>query len=151
MHSKHDPNETTKAARAAGPTSIAWHERAVDPDGVLEPAERLRRAQHHRKEHFARLAFLASKARRGALAPTPAEKARQREKAARTLLQLGLIKAERFQTDLARATGRHPKYVNRVCLGQAEPDAEFRRAAAEFLGLPEAELFDVADESEQAS
>jgi hypothetical protein len=38
-------------------------ERQVDPDGVLSEAERLRRAESAKKAHFARLAFLSSKAR----------------------------------------------------------------------------------------
>lgn len=39
-------------------------ERQVDPDGVLEPAERARRAEHARKAHFTRLALRSAQARR---------------------------------------------------------------------------------------
>ncbi len=38
-------------------------EREVDPDGVLEPAERARRAAHARKAYFARLALKSAQAR----------------------------------------------------------------------------------------
>lgn len=38
-------------------------EREVDPDGVLEPAERSRRAGHARKAYFARLALRSARAR----------------------------------------------------------------------------------------
>lgn len=41
----------------------ARFEREVDPDGVLPPAERARRAEHAKKAHFARLALLSAKAR----------------------------------------------------------------------------------------
>ncbi|MCB1006990.1 MAG: hypothetical protein KDB35_22595 [Acidimicrobiales bacterium] len=39
-------------------------EREVDPDGVLAPAERARRAHHARKAYFTRLAFKSAQARR---------------------------------------------------------------------------------------
>lgn len=42
----------------------ARFEREVDPDGVLEPAERARRAAHARKAYFLRLALKSAKARR---------------------------------------------------------------------------------------
>jgi hypothetical protein len=64
MHAQHDPKETTKNGCAANPSSLSWHEAKVDPDGILESAERRRRAEHHRKEHFYRLALASSKARR---------------------------------------------------------------------------------------
>ena len=38
-------------------------EREVDPDGLLEPEERARRAAHARAAHFARLAYLSARAR----------------------------------------------------------------------------------------
>jgi len=41
-------------------------EREVDPDGVLPPEERRRRAEHARKAYFLRLALASSKARRKA-------------------------------------------------------------------------------------
>lgn len=53
-HSRHDPRETTANARAA---FLARFEREVDPDGLLPPDERRRRAEHARKAHFARLAL----------------------------------------------------------------------------------------------
>lgn len=39
-------------------------EREVDPEGVLLPAERAKRAENARKAYFARLAFESAKARR---------------------------------------------------------------------------------------
>jgi hypothetical protein len=39
-------------------------EREVDPEGVLPPAERAKRAESARKAYFARLAFKSAKARR---------------------------------------------------------------------------------------
>lgn len=42
---------------------VARFEREVDPDGVLPPAERARRAEHARKAYFTRLALESSKAR----------------------------------------------------------------------------------------
>jgi hypothetical protein len=38
--------------------------REVDPDGVLSPAERLRRAEYARKAYFTRLALASARARR---------------------------------------------------------------------------------------
>ena len=60
LHATHDPRETTKAARLAFWSSF---EREVDPDGLLPPEERARRASHARAAHFARLAYLSARAR----------------------------------------------------------------------------------------
>lgn len=60
LHSKHDPRETTKAARRA---FLATFERLVDPDGKLDPAERARRAEAAKKSHFLRLALASARAR----------------------------------------------------------------------------------------
>jgi hypothetical protein len=61
---KHDSRELTKNARAASPASPSYFEAAVDPDGVLDPAERTRRAEAARKSYFARLALASAKARK---------------------------------------------------------------------------------------
>jgi hypothetical protein len=61
QHSRHSPKETTKAARAA--FESRW-ERLADPDGVLDPAERARRARHIRLGYFAELALKSALARR---------------------------------------------------------------------------------------
>ncbi len=61
LHSTHDPRETTSAGRAA---FMARFEREVDPDGVLDPAERTRRAAFAKKLYFARLAMASAKSRR---------------------------------------------------------------------------------------
>lgn len=51
----------TANARAALATKF---EQQVDPEGVLAPEERARRAEHARKAHFARLALKSAQARR---------------------------------------------------------------------------------------
>lgn len=61
MHARHDSRETSKAGRDA---FLARFEREVDPDGVLTPAERDRRAQLARRSHFSKLALASSRARR---------------------------------------------------------------------------------------
>jgi hypothetical protein len=53
-HGRNDSRETTTAARTA---FLATFERQADPDGVLPPAERQRRAEQLRSAHFARLAL----------------------------------------------------------------------------------------------
>lgn len=58
--SKSDPVSGTAAARKAFADRF---DREVDPDGVLTPAERARRAQSARKAHFTRLALASSRAR----------------------------------------------------------------------------------------
>lgn len=60
MHSRHCGREVTKAARDEFLSSF---ERQVDPDGVLNPEERARRAAHARSAHFARLALLSAQKR----------------------------------------------------------------------------------------
>jgi len=61
LHATHDPRQTTAAARAA---FLARFERQVDPDGVLLPKERARRAEAAKKAHFTRLALKSAQARR---------------------------------------------------------------------------------------
>jgi hypothetical protein len=56
-----DPSARTAPARAA---FLERFERQVDPDGVLDPAARARRAEHARKAHFARMALRSAQARR---------------------------------------------------------------------------------------
>jgi hypothetical protein len=63
MHARHDALETTTAARAA---FLARFEAEVDPDGLLSPEERRRRAEHARSAYFTRLALASAKARRRA-------------------------------------------------------------------------------------
>jgi len=55
-----DPAAHTAPARAA---FMSRFEREVDPEGVLEPAERARRAEHAKKAYFLRLALASRKAR----------------------------------------------------------------------------------------
>lgn len=56
-----NPSERTAPARAA---FVAKFEREVDPEGVLDPAERARRADHARRAFYARLALKSAQARR---------------------------------------------------------------------------------------
>ena len=55
-----DPSAATAPARAA---FLDRFEKQVDPDGVLSPQERARRAGHARKSYFARLAATSAAAR----------------------------------------------------------------------------------------
>jgi hypothetical protein len=43
---------------------VARFEREVDPDGILPPDERTRRAEHAQRAHMARLSLKAAQARR---------------------------------------------------------------------------------------
>jgi hypothetical protein len=61
LHATHDSRELTAPARAA---FLGRFEREADPEGVLDPAERTRRAEHLRKAFFARLALKSAQARR---------------------------------------------------------------------------------------
>lgn len=56
-----DRTARTAAGRRA---FLNTFEQQVDPDGVLEPAERARRAESARKAHFTRLALRSAQARR---------------------------------------------------------------------------------------
>lgn len=56
-----DRSARTAPARAA---LMARFEADVDPDGMLPPDERARRAKHARKAYFLRLALKSAKARR---------------------------------------------------------------------------------------
>ena len=61
LHAAHDPRKTTAHARAV---FLARFEAEVDPDGVLDPCERQRRALAARRAYFARLALRSAQARR---------------------------------------------------------------------------------------
>jgi hypothetical protein len=56
-----DPPARTATARRA---FLERFEREADPDGVLDPAERTRRAEHLRRAYFTRLALASSRARK---------------------------------------------------------------------------------------
>ena len=56
-----DRSARTSNARKA---MLDKFEREVDPDGVLPPAERAKRADHARKAYFQRLALRSAQARR---------------------------------------------------------------------------------------
>lgn len=55
-----DPAAHTAPARAA---FLDRFEREADPDGVLSPSERARRAEHLRKAYFTALAYKSSRSR----------------------------------------------------------------------------------------
>jgi hypothetical protein len=61
QQSRHDPRETTAAARAS---FLAGFIDRVDPDRTLPESERLRRAEAARRAHMARLALASARARR---------------------------------------------------------------------------------------
>jgi hypothetical protein len=61
LHAQRDAKETTAKARA---TFLQRFEAEVDPEGVLAPDERHRRAQAARKCYFAKLGLLAAKKKR---------------------------------------------------------------------------------------
>jgi hypothetical protein len=61
QHARHDPVETTAAARAA---FLDRFEREVDPEGKLDPKERARRAEYAKKHYFTKLSEKARAARR---------------------------------------------------------------------------------------
>jgi hypothetical protein len=60
LHAQRDSRETTANGRAA---FLARFDREVDPEGLLEPDERRRRAEQARRAYFARLSLAAVKAR----------------------------------------------------------------------------------------
>ena len=59
-HSRHDSREITARARAA---FLERFEREVDPEGLLPPDERRRRADYARRAYFARLTLKSARAR----------------------------------------------------------------------------------------
>lgn len=56
--------ERRKAAEKATAAFLSTFEKAVDPEGILPPAERAFRADHARKAHFSGLALKSAQARR---------------------------------------------------------------------------------------
>jgi hypothetical protein len=61
-----DRTARTATARANSPASLTYWERQIDPDGVMDPAERHTRAGHLHRAHFRQLAFRSSVARSNA-------------------------------------------------------------------------------------
>jgi hypothetical protein len=61
LHSRYDPKETTKPARAA---FMSRFERIVtERDGVLPPEELARRAEYEKRAYFTRMALASAKVR----------------------------------------------------------------------------------------
>ena len=61
LHSRYDSRKLLEPARRGFESKF---EREVDPDMVLDPEERARRAEMARKAYFARLALKSAQARR---------------------------------------------------------------------------------------
>lgn len=61
VHATHDSREITAPARRA---FLDKFEKQVDPDGVLDPQERAKRAHHAMKAHMSQLALRSAAARR---------------------------------------------------------------------------------------
>lgn len=61
MHAMHDSRATTANGRAA---FLDRFEREVDPDGLLDPKERAKRAHHAKRAYFLALALKSAQARR---------------------------------------------------------------------------------------
>ena len=62
LHAKvSDPKAHTAPARAV---FLSRFEREVDPEGVLTPEERARRAEHAKKAYFLKLALASREARK---------------------------------------------------------------------------------------
>lgn len=77
-----DRSARTAPARAASPADPRFFEKQVDPDGVLDPADRARRAGHARKAYYARLALKSARSRRKAREAREAAERLDREAAA---------------------------------------------------------------------
>lgn len=58
-----DRSEMTAPAREAGPNSITWHEKRVDPDGTLPPHQRRQMAEAARKAWYLELSEKSRRAR----------------------------------------------------------------------------------------
>lgn len=63
LHARRDSKEIANHAHQG---FLARFEREVDPDGILDPAERAHRAEMARKSYFTALALKSAKARRRA-------------------------------------------------------------------------------------
>jgi hypothetical protein len=61
MHARHDSRKTTAKARAV---FLSRFEREVDPEGVLPPEERARRAEYAKRAYFSKLALKSAQSRR---------------------------------------------------------------------------------------
>ena len=62
LHARYDSRDITRPARAA---FLSRFEHEVDPEGVLPPKERARRAEAAKRAHFSRLAYKSALARAG--------------------------------------------------------------------------------------
>lgn len=71
LHAQTDGREHTRPAREG---FMRRFEKQVDPDGVLSPAERERRAQHALKAHMTGLALKSTKARSNRSASTSTDR-----------------------------------------------------------------------------
>jgi hypothetical protein len=58
-----DRSEMTAPARAAGPASLDWHAKKIDPDGKLPPEQRYKMAEAARKAWYLALSEKSRRAR----------------------------------------------------------------------------------------
>lgn len=56
-------------------------------------------------------------------------------------LKVTLMRHGKTQTQLAQALRRHPSFVSRLIRGQIPARTSVRRRIAQFLGVPEREVF----------
>lgn len=68
LHSQYDSRQLTAKARQ---TFQSRFEEQVDPEGVLPPEERRRRAEHARTLYYRQLAYRSAKARKQRRRPGP--------------------------------------------------------------------------------
>jgi hypothetical protein len=92
-----DRSARTAPARAA---AFSRFEREVDPEGVLDPAERHRRAKHAQSAYFSRLALRSSRSRSRAAAARKAAAELDRD-AADADAELAVVETEQSGGDAA--------------------------------------------------
>lgn len=63
-HAKWAHTDAREGTAKARQVFLDRFEREVDPEGILSPSERARRAEHAKSAHFKRLALKSARARR---------------------------------------------------------------------------------------
>lgn len=123
---RHDPRAATEVARAA---SEARYAKQVDPDGVLPPAERARRARAARSAYFASILLKsldARVARRGRHVTGPEDLQRKAQLKATKLKVRGRLAAYTAQArnDPAETTARARQAYEEHWREQVDPSGE---------------------------
>ena len=80
-HAAHAKHGSAKLLEAANAKNKAKYDDQVDPDRLLDPAERAKRAAAARSADMTRLSFLAAKARKATAAAEAADRRAQTQKA----------------------------------------------------------------------